>query len=315
MNLQNKLQLIQRVSCIMFLTLFIPNLMAQEQAHYSLYNLYQPSINPAAMGSFDRFTAAGIFNYQMIGFNGAPVNLLADVTAPIGKTNLIIGGQVQHDRIGVRNKTQLSLSFAYRILLNIRNYLSIGLTSTLKMHETSFQNAAPLDPNDPLLANQTNQVWSPDFKIGLYYFRDNFYAGASVGNIFTTNFSNSQNNLRASIEDIHFYLHTGFQVNFNKAWKFQPSFLWKQIAGSPAQFDINTQFLFQDVWGFGLSYRTLNTLVIQTNVTVAKTLQIGYAFNMGLGFSNSTQYTGHEIMIVYRSNKYKKKIPVQVPRF
>lgn len=296
-----------------FLIGIYPTLFGQQRSSYNMYNIYQPIVNPAAMGSYDQFTATGLFNTQMVGFDGAPINFLADVTAPVGKTNLIIGGQVMHDRIGARNKTQVSASFAYRIPINLRNYICLGLTASVQLTDANFSGLVQTDPNDPILLNQSYQLWSPDFRFGAYYFRDNFYAGVSVENIFTTSFD--QPSVHVNSENIHFNVHTGYDIKLHPSFNLQPSVLWRQVSGSSTQLDINLQLKYKNRFGVGVSYRTINTLVLQTNVKIAGAFTMGYSFNMGMGMANRTEYTGHEVILMYNMSKSKKKVAIQTPHY
>lgn len=283
----------------------------QDRAKYNLYNLYHPVINPAAMGGFDQLNALMLFNYQMVGFDGAPINLLADVSMPIGKNNAIVGVQISHDRMGLRNRTVFGASFAYRVKLNLKHYLSFGISALGMNMNIGWQDAQDVNFNDPILAGGNRQLWSPDFKLGAYYFSDRVYAGFSVGNLF--NFT-ALGDLSVDINNIHFHLQGGVNIPVNK-WKIQPSVLMKYAHGSPMQIDVNAQFLYNDLFGFGLSYRTLNTLLVQVNVNIAKTLRVGYGFNMGLGFRNNTFYSGHEVVLIYTARKSIKNLSVRCPRF
>lgn len=285
----------------------------QQLASYNMYNLYQPIINPAAMGSYDRITTAGVFNTQMLGFDGAPMNFLVDATIPIGKTNAVIGGQIMHDRIGARNTTKISTSFAYRVPINLRNYLSFGITASVQLMNANFQDLVMENPNDPLLANQSYQIWSPDFRLGAYYFRDNFYAGFSVDNLFTA--SIDQPNARINPDEIHFNLQAGYNFRLTPLFNLQPSVLWRQVSGSSTQFDVNLQLKYRDSFGVGISYRTLNTLVLQSNIKIAKRFTIGYSFNFGMGSMNGTQFTGHEIFLMFQVPKAKRKIAIETPHY
>ena len=287
-------------------------LYAQDRPKYNMYNLYQPIINPAAMGSYDSFTATGLFNTQMTGFAGAPVSFLFDATAPIANTNAIIGGQILHDRIGARNRTQLSASFAYRIPIDLRNYFCLGMTATIQLIDANFMSLVQ-DPSDPITTTQSYQLWSPDFRLGAYYFRDNFYAGFSVANLFTIDYTDPT--VRVNSKDMHFNFHAGYDFKINDHLRIQTSILWKQVLNSATQFDINAQLKYNKVFGIGLSYRTLNTLVFQTNAKILKRFTIGYSFNLGMGFSNRTEYTGHELILIYQVVNSKKKIAIQTPHY
>ena len=53
----------------------------------------------------------------------------------------------------------------------------------------------------------------------------------------------------------------------------------------------------------------------QINYTHKDMFTIAYAFNMGLGFGNRTNYTGHEVMLGFKIPQSKNRIPVDIPRF
>lgn len=318
LKLENN-QRMKRIFTIIIFFVVVGKLSAQEQPHYSFYMLRQSIVNPAALSTFDRISGAILFNAQMVGFKGAPIVGAVDVSFPIGKTGLVIGGLIQQDKIGATYKSTIGLGIAYRIKLNPTNYLAFGLNANAYMINADFTQLNVQDPTDPSLTANFNTFWSPNFKIGAYYFRKNLYVGFAVGNILTVNLPNYLNpnpSISARFQDVHFYINAGWQYRFgNNAWKFQPSCLIKQISGSPTQFDINVQFLYHEAFGFGVSYRTLNTLMVQMNYTHKEMFQIGYAFNMGLGFANRTNFTGHEVMVGFKLPQTKNRIPIDVPRF
>jgi len=309
----------KKIFIIIVFFVAVIKLSAQEQPHYSFYMLRQSLINPAALSTYDRISGAGFFNAQMVGFKGAPIVGALDVSFPIGKTGLVIGGLIQQDKIGATYKSTIGVNIAYRVKLNPRNYLAFGINANAYMINADFNQLTVTDPTDPSLNQSINTFWSPNFKIGAYYFRQNFYAGFAVGNILTINLPNYMNpepTINANFQDVHFYINAGWQKKFHHdTWKFQPSVLVKQIAGSPTQFDLNVQFLYHEAFGFGVSYRTLNTLMFQINYTHKDMFQIGYAFNLGLGFNNRTNYTGHEVMLGFKLPNTKNRIPVDIPRF
>lgn len=309
----------KRTFYIFCLVLFAATLSAQEQPHYSLYMFRQSLINPAALTTFDRISGAGFFNAQMVGFKGAPIVGALDVSFPIGKTGLVTGLCIQQDKIGATYKSTIGVGLGYRIKLNPNNYLAFGLNANAYMINADFTQLNVQDPLDPSLTSNFSTFWSPNFKLGAYYFRKNLYVGFAVGNILTVNlpnFLNPQPSIDARFQDVHFYINAGWQKRFHKdTWKFQPSVLIKQIAGSPTQFDVNVQFVYHEAFGFGVSYRSLNTILAQINYTHKNTFMIAYAFNMGLGFANRTNYTGHEVMIGFNIPQSKNRIPVDIPRF
>ncbi len=292
---------------------------AQEQQHFSMYYIQPSMINPAAMGQYDNINGALTFNKQLVGFDKSPLYLQLDLSIPIGKTGLYLGPTILHDRIGVFDKTRVGVNIAYRIKLNLKHYLTFGLNGSAVVANGSLGSVATNNLGDPSFSSNINGIWNPDIKIGAHYFTDNFYIGFNVGNIFVNKFfdtgSGATNEIRVNGADMHYYLMGGWQKRFGPNWKIKPNALIKFIPGSPLQIDINANAVFKDMIGFGLSYRTVNTLVFNANYTVNKFLVIGYAFNWGLGYESRTNYTGHEVLLAFRVQSSKRIIPVDVPRF
>jgi type IX secretion system PorP/SprF family membrane protein len=295
------------------------HLFAQEQQHFSMYYVQPSIINPAAMGAYDNINGALVFNKQLIGFENSPLYLQLDVGIPVGKTGLYLGPQILHDRIGAFDKTRVGINVAYRVKLNLKHYLTFGLNMAAVVANGRLGEVTVINPSDPSFTSNINGVWNPDIKLGAHYFTDNFYIGFNVGNIFVNKFwdtgSGPTNEIRVSAVDMHYYLMGGWQKRIGPNWKIKPNALIKFIANSPLQIDINANAVYKDQFGFGLSYRTVNTLVFNTNYTINKFLVIGYAFNWGLGYESRSNYTGHEVLLAFRVQNAKRIIPVDVPRF
>ena len=272
------------------------------------------------MGMYDNINGALIGNYQLAGFgNNIPKYFQLDVGIPVGKTGLYLGPTILYDNIGVFNKTRIGLNIAYRIKLSVKHYLTFGLNGSAVMANGNIGSVNTTDPNDPSFTGTVNGIWNPDIKLGAHYFTDNFQIGFNVGNIFVNKFwdtgSGPTNEIRINAKDMHFYLMGGWQKKIGRNWKIKPNVLIKFIPNSPLQIDVNANVVFKDMLGFGVSYRTINTLVFNANFTISKVLVIGYAFNWGVGYESRTNYTGHEVILAFRVRNPKRIIPVDVPRF
>lgn len=288
---------------------------AQDQQHFSMYMLQQPIINVGAMGSYDQIYGGAFYNNQLVGFDGSPMIGMIDMGFPIAKTNLILGFNVSQERFGVNNRTSAFVNAAYRIKLNIKNYLAIGVGVGAQFTASNFSQLNNTGP-DPLLVNNKN-YFRPQARIGAYYFTNNLYVGASVSNLISTAFEQNSERIKVSVNDIHWNLHAGYQVNFcNNTWKFQPSLLLKYSVGAPLQIDVNAHFLYKNMIGVGASYRSLGNLVVIADYTINKKVTIGYSVNFGLQNARSNFYHGHEVYLGFKLNKKgENNIPVDVPRF
>lgn len=286
------------ITTITLLLTFVFGASAQTQPNYAFYNLQQSIMNPAAAASYSSIYAGAIFNTQMQGFKGAPMNGLIDFGVPIGKTNLVIGGQFLYEHEGAHQKTDLGVQLAYRVKLKRNNFLSFGLTPYVQMVQNNLSGLNAFDKNDVTVGSGDYAVTIPNFKIGAFYFTTNFYTGLSIGNLLTFKTLNEKANIQLKGRDIHFYYMLGYTWSIAHDWEFKPSTMVRIYGASPLQFDVNANFNYKKQFGFGVSYRSLTTLVVQLNYEFKNKLRIGYAFNYGFGrYNRATNFTGHEVYV------------------
>jgi type IX secretion system PorP/SprF family membrane protein len=273
---------------------------SQERVGYNLYNNYHQLINPASIGSYDYLNAALVWNYQMLGFTGAPMIGTVDISSPIGKSNVSLGGQILIDKIGNRLQNFAYVNFAYRVRLNDKDNLSFGLSAGLQNINMSYTDVVNgFDEPD----NQTVNLFAPDFKLGVYYFRDKIFAGFNTNNLIKLD----NRGMTVSASDIHYYLHGGYRFMFGDKWQLTPSLLMKLLPGAPLQFDVNLNLMYDKVIGFGLGYRSLNSLLLQINANIGERWSLAYGYNMGLGFRQQAFNHGHELMLVFKGIGLGKK--------
>lgn len=292
---------------------------AQDMPHFTMYYIQPSIINPAAMTIFENINGAFFFNKQMLGFDKSPMVGLLDIGIPVAKTNFYAGFQASQDRIGVTTYSIFTGNFAYRIRLNMKHYLSFGLGVSAKLTNANFTEAPIVNPVDPVFFQNADAIWTPDIRLGAYYFSDNIYVGFSVANLFTNSLffggTSPTADIRVDGNDMHFYLNGGWQKKLGKSWKIMPSALIRLSPGAPVQFDINAMALFKEQFGFGITYRTTTTLGATLYYQLNKFLVFGYSVNVGLRFRDQANFTGHEAMIAFRIRNNKRIIPVDVPRF
>ena len=285
---------------------------AQIQPNYSFYNMQQSIINPAAAASYDRVYGGAIFNAQMVGFKGAPIQGLIDFGIPVPKASLTIGGQVMYEDIGAYKKTDVGVQVAYRARIDINKYLTFGVTPFIQFEQTDFTQLRVIDEGDLQVGQNNFSNITPNLRFGMFYFSDNFYTGLSVHNILSHNLKDGNSKVDVRIKRLHFYYNVGYSWEFMPSWEFQPSLMLRLQGHAPLQMDINAQFLFNETIGFGLTYQTTNTLVAQFNYTHNDLLRFGYAFNYGFNKNGrSTSFTGHEIFVGFTLPH--KRTPFKTP--
>jgi hypothetical protein len=73
------------VLTLIFIYLTQIDIKAQNQVNISQYMLYQPVLNPSAIGSYNDISVAVLHRNQWSGFNGAPKTNMLSVNSPIRK--------------------------------------------------------------------------------------------------------------------------------------------------------------------------------------------------------------------------------------
>lgn len=293
---------------------------SQNLPHYSLYMLNQQLINSAVIGSYDEITGGILYRTQWIGFDGAPKTKSFDVNVPIPGKKSVLGLDFIDDKIGVNSFQRVSLNYAYKLKLDKKQFLSFGFSFSLRMFKSNLSQVETQQINDPQFSVDTKTLLSPNFKFGLYYFKKDFYAGLSIPNLmYNQVFADNNNDFKASMDfspsKMHIYLHSGTQKSVSKDIKIQPSVLVKFVSGSPVQFDLNGRFLYKNMIGIGLSYRTINTIVFIASYKVNQYITLGYAYNHNFSVLSQFGSNSHEIMLVYSIASGKGRFKIDIPRF
>jgi type IX secretion system PorP/SprF family membrane protein len=156
---------------------------SQNQINLGQYMIHQPFINPAATGSFQNITLAGFYKAQWTKFNGAPVIQGFNAILPFGNKKQAFGISAIHDAIGINNNSEISLSYSYRAKVAVNSYLVFGLGASVDLMQSDYNQLHTITPDDPLFQSNSPLVPLPDFKFGLYFFRNRFYAGFALPNM------------------------------------------------------------------------------------------------------------------------------------
>jgi type IX secretion system PorP/SprF family membrane protein len=303
---------------LLFISVTQTETKAQNQVNISQYMMYQPLLNPSAVGSYNDISAAILHRNQWSGFNGAPKTNMLSVNSPIGKTSLAVGLGFQQEKIGVSNSTAVFANIGYRFKIDRDSYLSTGISLGADFFNLSYGRLLNSDLDPELnYGTKTNNFTNPLARFGVFYFKQNFYVTAYVPNILTPqlsyNGSDVEINTNFNAENLHYYLQSGYRYKYSDNLEMNFSTLLKK--SSTYQFDLNAQALINNFIGVGASYRSSQELAILVNVKLMDKLKIGYAYDYALNNLATVSSGSHEIMLVLDLNKEYKQASIQVPRF
>lgn len=281
----------------------------------SQYMLHQPFINPAALGSYETFTAAAFYRNQWTGIEGSPNTQGLDITAPLNDVNYI-GGQITRDNSGgvYDNRYKFDVNYAFRLKLTDKDFLSLGLSAGGEYVSNDYGNLSPIAP-DPSIPTGIQTAFAPDMRLGAYYFRDKIYAGLAMNNLFSTDYSDQEGDYvtELNMEAVEYLIHGGISIPFSNYWDLDVSSLVKYRKGSDLQADFNALFVFDKTFGFGAAYRTSNELALMANFRFLDHFRLGYAYETIFGKLQNSNGT-HEVMLIYQLASPRGSA-ITVPRF
>ena len=283
---------------------------AQQVATYSQYMFNGLAINPAYAGSHEAMSATALARFQNVGLEGAPNTQTFSIHSPLINKRVGVGLLVIHDQLSVINQTGVHFSYSYRIPLNDNpknpSSLAFGLQGGVSMYNAKYTDLDIYnDPDDAFSQDIRNT--RPNFGAGVFYNTKYFYAGISMPSIVNNAFDRNAD-FKTVYQNKPLIVTAGYVFLINRMLKFKPNLLFKAIDNRPVEFDINANFLFDEVLWAGLSYKSSRQVGLMSQIQITDQIQFGYAYNISAGHIRTVELGSHEIMLNYRFWYNKKGI-------
>jgi type IX secretion system PorP/SprF family membrane protein len=285
----------KKIILVAFISLFIRELNAQQQAHLTQYFDNYLYANPAYAGSSGMLNVSGIHREQWVGFEGAPRTSILGFNMPLKYESVGIGANVIRDEIGPTSNTQLQLSASYRLKFNEKNYLSFGLNAGFGLMSSITSSLISTIENDPSkLTNQQNR-FMPNMGAGLLYKRERLFVGFSAPKLFQSSLDGTDNNL----EKRHFFTQIGGVINLDEAWKLRPSTQLIFISGAPINLDLSLTTIYQERFIFGAMYRLQSAFGIFVQYQINDKFRVSLASDFSTQAIRSYNYGTYELGLAY----------------
>lgn len=286
---------------------------AQQDAQFTQYMYNTININPAYAGSREVLSVFGLYRTQWVGLDGAPETSSFSINTPISDTNLGVGVSFINDKIGPVNENNFSADISYSIQASASYKLSFGIKGTANLFHLDINKLNPKDQGDPRFQNADN-TFSPNVGAGVYLHSDKAYVGLSVPNFIETNRYNN-NDVAIYKEKINYYLIAGYVFDLDRYQyiKFKPALLTKMVEGAPLQVDLSANFMFNDKFTAGVSYRWDAALSAMAGFQITDGLYLGYAYDRETTKLNNYNSGSHEIFL--RFEFFKNNSNITNPRF
>lgn len=302
---------------IFFLTFFISlaffETYAQQDPHYTQYMYNMSVMNPAYAGSKEAISAGILYRKQWVEIEDAPTTATAFAHSQIGK-NVGLGISLISDKIGPVEEKNAFADISYTLKVSETAKFAFGLKLGATFHNIDFSGkiAPTLPVSDPVFNQQNPSNTSLNLGSGVFYYTENYYLGLSVPNILKSKYLDF-NGVAYGTEVSHYFLTGGYVFDINKNVKFKPFFMVKSSFNSPTSLDLSTNFLFNQKFEVGATYRLQDSFGAMVGYNITPTLKVGYAYDRVISDLNVTTKASHEFILLFDISSPKKVS--QSPRY
>ncbi len=298
---------------------------AQQDPQYTQYMYNTQVVNPAYAGSRDMLSFGLLGRTQWVNFDGAPKTGTFTVNSPIGALeNMGLGLTIVHDQLGPAVESNVTIDYSYTINTSDVAQLSFGLKGGLDVLDVDFTKLNIADQGDVFEQNVDSKL-QPQIGAGVYYNTEKFYAGLSVPNFLNTkhfeeseisNIIGNPNNFTGqttAAERLHYFMIAGYVFDINENLKFKPATLVKVVSGSPLEWDASANFLINEKFTIGASYRWSAAISAMAGFQVSDEIFIGVAYDYQT--TDIETYSDGSYEVFLRFDVFKKPERVLTPRF
>jgi type IX secretion system PorP/SprF family membrane protein len=281
---------------------------AQQLPQFTQYMYNTIAINPAYAGSRDALSIVGLNRNQWAGFDGGPQTQTLSIHSPLRNEKIGLGLSLINDKAGYENFTYVYGDFSYTIQASETVDISFGLKAGMTYYKLAEElyNATEVN-QDPYFNDKLNR-WNTNFGAGVLFHSDKWYLGLSTPKIINHDLNN-ETEFKA-LERVHYYAIGGYVFDVAESVKFKPSFMVKHTEGVPLSTDLTANFLFNERFWLGGSYRmngkqeAIGALV---DFQVTDQFRVGYTYEIPTGEIRPYTNGSHEILLMYEFKFMKNK--------
>ncbi len=287
---------------------------AQQEPLYTQYMFNTVSVNPAYAGTRNAMNMLLLSRVQWAGLEGAPRTYNFTMHTPLNNYKMGLGFSIVSDSYGPVDNSYFNFNYAYRVNLTNKIILSMGIKGGIYNYHVGLNNLAIGDGSDASFSENQEHNWQPNAGMGLYLYSGKWYAGFSIPKLIQTTFSEEASISNVSDLRRHYFLMAGYILDLNSELKFKPSVINKVVEGAPPSTDVTAQFLYQDTYWFGATYRFGDALAFIANVQLNKQLMVGYSYDFSVSDLAKYNSGSHEIIISFDFDGFLKNKVIS-PRY
>lgn len=285
---------------VCFVIILSKNVLGQQLPQYTQYMYNTSTINPAYTGTEGFSSVALTHRSQWVGIDGAPTTQLLNANFYSNRSRLHLGFTAYMDRLGPLTSGNLSLNLAYQVPISNTYNLSFGLAAIANTIDVDWNKLHPYTISDPFLAQGLDNSIEPNVGVGVFLFSEKSYFGMSAPNLLQTDrYEEEGIEISVYTEKPHFNFIGGSVFDLNRDLLFKPAFWVRAVSGAPIQVDVSANFMFNESFTLGTSYRWGDSVSALAGFNISTNLMIGYAYDFGLSELARVSSGSHEIFIKF----------------
>jgi type IX secretion system PorP/SprF family membrane protein len=273
--------------------------LSQQDAQYTQYMYNMNILNPAYAGiNPGTLNVSLLGRKQWVGIPGAPETAVLSVHSPVME-GMGLGLSVLADKIGPINEQFVYVDYSYTIPVGYYDNLAFGVKGGVTLLNASLSDLRRVMEDDENFVTDINNA-KPNFGFGAFYYSDIYYVGISVPNILQTEYLEKTGNIVSRISKRnHIFLTGGYVFDLSYDWKFKPSTMIKASVGAPLSVDLSANFLFDDTYEIGGSYRWGDSASLLLGARVNDMLKVGYSYDFTTTELNRFNSGTHELILLF----------------
>ena len=307
-------RLLLNILVLLMLTLVSNNSYGQQEPSFTQYMYNTMTINPAYAGTRDVLSANLLYRSQWIGIEGAPQTQSLTVHSPINEGRMGLGLNVINDQIGPVSETMFSGTYSYILPIDRYTSISFGLNAGAELFNIDFTELNIFDEQDTSFQNNVDNKISPQVGVGAMIYNDKFYVGLSVPRLLRTEYYETEDNSNTvATSRAHYYFTAGYVFDINDNIRFKPSILSRYVSGSPLRVDVSANFLINEAFSIGGSYRLSSSYGLMTSYQISDAILAGISYDRDS--SELRNFNDGTFEIFLRFELFKKYRKMYTPRF
>lgn len=286
-----------------FLIFGIQSSYGQQLPHSTSYLVNPYSLSPSLAGLSDHSEAFINYRNDWTKIDGAPSTFTASGFGNIYQNKLWIGGDLTTDRSDILSVFRANLSLSYKLQVEYDQFLYFGIWSTFYQASVRVGEAIGIDPNDPLLINNT-RINSSAFNagFGINYNWRNLNLGFSMPGILSSNDEYGLNTEFKYQVQRQFQFHASYLIDISSSFQLQTIGVYRKTGNLPATFDLSVMSIIHGRFWAGMLYRNSGVIAINAGGHIYNGFTFNYSYEIGTGSINKASGGTHEITIGYRFN-------------